>query len=185
MVTVDRRRGSRGGSPRVLMLILWVLVVSMVAGAAFLVLRRSDAADHPEHPLSDEQSKAQVLEPAREIVAVANLENANGGYILMSCTNQTDPPYQGAIYLTFDLPDATHYLDQVAASLVSHGWRKGSPPNRYLSGIAVSKNGVTAILYRDPDRNGFGIMKVYGECRNVSDHRNDATGWVDISDLLR
>lgn len=167
------------------MLILWALVVLLVAGAIFLVLRRGDAADHPERPLSDEQSKAQVLEAAKEIVAVGELRNATGDYILMSCKNETDPPYQGAIYLTFDLPKATDYFDQVAATLVSHGWRKAPPPSRYMSGTTVSRNGVTAVLYRDPDRDGSGIMKIYGECRNVVDHRNDTTGRVNITDQLR
>ena len=28
-------------------------------------------------------------------------------------------------------------------------------------------------------------MQVYGECRNVTDHRLDTTGWVDITAELR
>jgi hypothetical protein len=27
-------------------------------------------------------------------------------------------------------------------------------------------------------------MKVYGECRNTANHRNDSTGWTDITDQL-
>ena len=186
MVTVDSKPTRRAGPSRLLMLLLVALTMVVAAGAAFLVLRtRGDALDRPQDPLSDEQSKAQVVEPAKEIVALAKLHSAVGGYILMSCKNRTDPPYQGAIYLTFDVPKATDYFDQVAASLVSHGWRQSPPPSRYLSGTTVSKNGVTAILYRDPDRTGSGIMKMYGECRNMVDHRNDTTDWVDITDEFR
>ncbi len=168
------------------MLLLWTLGVLVAAGAAFLVLRtRGDLLNRPGNPLSDDQSKAQVVEPAKEVVAAAKLRSPAAGYILMSCKNETDPPYQGSIYLTFDLPKDTDYFDQVAASLVSHGWRKGLPPNQYPFGTTLSKDGVTAILYRNPDRDGSGIMKLYGECRNVADHRNDPTGWVDITDQLR
>ena len=184
MVVIGSKPSGRARPSLLITLLLVALTVLVAAGAAFLVLARHDALDRPAHPLSDEQSKAQVLEPAREIVAVARLQNTVGGYILMSCESKTDPPYQGAIYLTFDLPKTTDYFDQIAAELVSHGWRITPPPSRYLSGISASKNGVTAILYRDPDRDGSGVMKVYGECRNVVDHRNDTAGWVDITDQL-
>jgi len=185
-MTIDSKSRRRAGPSLVLVLVplLVVLTVLVSAGVAFLVVRR-EAVDRPAAPLSDEQSMAQVLEPAREIVAVAQLDSAAGSYILMSCNNETDPPYQGAIYLTFDLPTAAGYFDRVAAELVSHGWHKASQPYNYLPGTTVSKDGVTAVLYRDPDHGGSGIMKVYGECRNVVDHRNDPTGWVDITGQLR
>jgi hypothetical protein len=149
------------------------------------VLRsHGNALDHPAHPLNDEQARAQVVEPAKQIVVVAKLQDAVGGYILMSCKNQTDPPYQGAIYLTFDLPKSLDYFDQIAGTMVAHGWQKGLPPSQYLFGATVYKDGVTAILYRDPDRRTSGIMKMYGECRNTANHRNDTTGWTDITDQL-
>ena len=165
--------------------LLLVLTVVVAAGVMFLVLRSNGGAlDHPAHPLNDEQTRAQVVEPAKQIVAVANLQDAIGGYILMSCKNQTDPPYQGAIYLTFDLPKSLDYFDQIAAAMVARGWQKGLPPNQYLFGATVYKDGVTAILYRDPDHRTSGIMKVYGECRDIANHADDTTGWTDITDQL-
>ena len=119
------------------------------------------------------------------LVLLAQLHGVAGSYILMSCKNDTDPPYQGAIYLTFDLPNTTGYFDQVAAALVSASWRESPQQYKSLPGTTVAKNGVTTVLYRKPDRGGSGIMKVYGECRNVVDHRNDPTGWVDITGQLR
>ena len=159
-----------------------VLFVLVTAGVAFLVLPRDNG---PADPLTDQQSKAQVVEPAKEIVGAAQLRTVAASYILMSCRNETDPPYQGSVYLTFDLPDTNSFFDRVAASLVSQGWRETSQEYDHKPGTTVSKNGVTAVLYRDPDRRGSGIMKVYGECRNVTDHRNDPTGWIDITDELR
>ena len=102
----------------------------------------------------------------------------------MSCKNQTDPPYQGVIYLTFALPKSLDYFDRIAATMVPHGWQIGLPPNQYLFGTTLYKDGVTAILYRDPDRTTTGVMKVYGECRNIANHSNDTTGWTDITDQL-
>jgi hypothetical protein len=185
VVNVEGNESRRSGPSRSLLLLMLALTVVVAGGAAFIVLRaRGTALDHPADPLSDEQTRAQVIEPAKQLVALGNLQSAVGGYILMSCKNQTDPPYQGAVYLTFDLPKSLDYFDQVAAEMVSHGWQKGLPPNQYLFGTTLSKDGVTAILYRDPDRRTSGIMKVYGECRNIANHRNDTTGWTDITDQL-
>jgi hypothetical protein len=178
-------RTRRAGPPRSLVLVLVVLAAVVAVGAAFLLLRtRADALNRPAQPLTDEQTKTQVVEPAKQIVAVANLHGASGGYILMSCRNEADPPYQGAIYVTFDLPKSVDYFDRVAAAMVPHGWHEGLPPNQYLFGTTLYKDGVTVILYRDPDRLTTGVMKVYGECRNTADHRNDSTGWTDITDQL-
>ena len=67
-----------------------------------------------------------------------------------------------------------------AENLVKH-----FPIRQHLFGATLYKDGVTAILYRDPDRATSGIMKMYGECRNIANHRNDdATGWTDITDQL-
>lgn len=171
--------------PLALTLVVVILAVAVAAGLMFLVQRR-DAANRVARPLDDEQSKAQVLDPAREIVSVARLRVVSASYILMSCANETDPPYQGALYVTFELPDSSGYLDQVAAELVSNGWRQTPQPVNALPGTTtVSKNAVTATLHRDPDRRDTGVMRVYGECANTADHRNDATGWVDVTDQFR
>lgn len=185
MVDVDGNGNRRASPSRSLLLVLLAVTVILAAGSWFLVLRtRATALDQPVHPLSDEQSRAQVVEPAKQIVALGNLQSASGGYILMSCENQSDPPYQGAVYLTFDVPESVGYFDQLAAAMVSRGWQKGVPPNQYLLGTNLHKDGVTAILYRDPDRRTSGIGKVYGECRNVTNHRDDTTGWTDITGEL-
>jgi hypothetical protein len=178
-------RTRRAGPLRSLVLLLGVLAAVVAAGAVFLVVRmRGDVANPPAQPLSDEQTKTQVIEPAKQIVTVADLRGASGGYILMSCRNEADPPYQGEIYATFDLPTSVDYFDRVAAAMVPRGWHKGLPPNQYLFGTTLYKDGVTVILYRDPDRRTSGVMKVYGECRNTANHRNDSTGWTDITDQL-
>jgi len=182
---VNGSKDRRARPSRSVVLVLVALTVAVVAGAVFLVLKtRRDPLDHPADPLSDEQTKAQVIEPAKQIVALGKLERATGGYMLMSCKNETDPPYQGAIYATFDLPESVDYFDQVAAAMIPHGWQRGLPPNQYVFGTTLSRDGVTALLYRDPDRITSGVMRVYGECRNTANHRNDTTGWTDITDKL-
>ena len=176
-------------APRVRALIASALAVSLVLGGAFLVVSAlrpspSEKLDHPANPVSDDATAAQVVEAAKQIVSLAGLQTTSAGYLLMSCKNQNDPPYQGAIYLTFTLPVGARpdtYFKTIAATLVTRGWTEGLPPNEHTFGKTVSKDAVTAIIYPHDDDPGLGVLRAYGECRDANDHRKDASGWVDIT----
>lgn len=180
-------------SPGARALLAGALSISLTLGAAVVAVQRlhpsrGDAVEHPAHPLSDEQTEAQVVGQAKNIVTVARLQKATAGYLLMSCKGHDDPPYQGAVYLNFTLPaDARPdtYFDGIAAAMVARGWQAGASPNRYVFGKTLSKDGSTAIIYRDMDYPDRGVMRLYGQCRDTTDHRNDDTGWVDITTRLR
>jgi hypothetical protein len=169
------------------------LAVPLTLGGAFLAVDRlhttpSAVLDHPGNPASDEQTEAQVVEAARQIVAAAGLQTTTAGYLLMSCKNRDDPPYQGAIYLTFALPAGTGpdaYFPTVAGALVGRGWKEGLPPADHTFGKTLTKDGVTAVIYRNDDDISLGVLRLYGECRNTNDHRNDSTAWVDVTVQLR
>ncbi|OBH12534.1 hypothetical protein A5695_16305 [Mycobacterium sp. E1747] len=144
----------------------------------------ADALDHPASPVSDDQSRAQVVESAQDVVAAAALWTSSAGYSLMSCKNRDDPPYQGAVYLTFAVPAATQaetYFARIATTLATHGWTEGLPPNNHAFAKALTKNAVTVIVYRHDDEPTVGVLRVYGQCRNVTDHHADATAWTDIT----
>ncbi|UGT93605.1 hypothetical protein [Mycobacterium ostraviense] len=166
------------------------LVTCLLLGAAVLLVANrhrassANSLDHPDHPLSDAATEAQVVDKAKQIVRVAGLQTTTAGYLLMSCKNRDDPPYQGAVYLTFALPAearADGYLRDVTAALVRQGWTEGLPPNDQVFGRTLSKDAVTAIIYRHGDDTGAGVLRLYGQCRNVNDHRRDSTAWVDIT----
>jgi hypothetical protein len=169
------------------------LAVPLALGGAFLAVDRlhttpSDVLDHPGNPASDEQTEAQVVEAARQIVAAAGLQTTTAGYLLMSCKNRDDPPYQGAIYLTFALPAGSGpdtYFPAVAGALVGRGWKEGLPPADHTFGKTLTKDAVTAVIYRTDDDISLGVLRLYGECRNTNDHRNDSTAWVDVTAQLR
>jgi hypothetical protein len=145
----------------------------------------SETLDHPADPVTDDATAAQVVESAKQIVSLAALQTKSAGYLLMSCKNQNDPPYQGAIYLTFTLPAgarADTYFKSIAETLVTRGWTEGLPPNEHMFGKTVSKDAVTAIIYpHGDDAPGVGVLRAYGQCRDVNDHRKDASGWIDIT----
>jgi hypothetical protein len=176
-------------APRVRALLVAALTVSLLLGGAFLVvsaLRPSplERLDHPGNPVSDDATAAQVVGAAQQIVSLAGLQTKSAGYLLMSCKNQNDPPYQGAIYLTFTLPAGARpdtYFKTIASTLVSRGWTEGLPPNEHAWGKTVSKDAVTAIIYPHGDDPSLGILRAYGECRDTHDHHKDASGWTDIT----
>lgn len=178
-------RRARSWGPVALVLTAALVLLAVAAGLV-LVGGSPESLDHPDHPITDDQARAQVVEPARQIVSIAALQGATGGFMLMSCKNEQDPPYQGTLYVDFQLPnaDAIAHLRQIASAMVAHGWTEGVPPNQHPFGKTLYKDGVTLIVYRNADRPGFGTMRIYGECRNVTNHRNDQAAWIDVSDQL-
>ena len=183
--------GERSGRPRSLRyLTAAALTVSLLLGGAFVAVDRlhstpADAVEHPENPMSDDQSATQAIESAKEVVTVAGLHTLSAGYTLMSCKNRDDPPYQGAVYLTFALPATARpeaYFPAIPATLATHGWAEGIPPNNQPFGRIASKDGVTVMVYRESADSGVGVMRVYGQCRNANDHRTNSTSWTDVTD---
>jgi hypothetical protein len=133
--------------------------------------------------LTDDQAAAQVVDSARQIVAVAQLRDVTGGYAFVSCENEDDPPYQAALYMNFRLSRANSakYLREVAAAMVAHGWTDAPSMSKHF-GEKLTKDGVTSIFYRNVNDADFATMRLYGECRNTADHRNDNPAWTDVTD---
>lgn len=174
------------------LLIAAALLVSLAFGLSFVAMHRfrdlrGEAVDPVAHPLTDEQAKRQVLEPAGEITATGKLKGISASYLLMSCTNADDPPYQGAVYLNFDVPGVMatpQYFAAIATAMTAKGWTEATPPGGHPGGRTLTRNGVTAIYFRNSDKADRATMQIYGECRNTTDHRSDPTGWVDVTAAL-
>lgn len=186
-------RGEWLRSTQVRALIGAALAASLLLGGAFLAVDRlhttpADVVDHPANPVTDDQSRTQVVESTQQIVALARLQTASAGYTLMSCKNRDEPPYQGAIYLTFALPAGARpdaFFPTIAATLAAHGWSRGLPPNDHAFAESLTKDAATAIVYLQSEEPSVGVLRVYGQCRNMNDHRSDSTAWVDVTDRLR
>jgi hypothetical protein len=176
---------------RPVILLLAAGLLTALALGALVVVRLSEAPSAPETvaaPLSDEQSRRQVLEPARQFVGAGKMRAISAGYLLSSCTSEEQPPYQGLVYLNFDVPTvaATRaYFGEIAREMTARGWREGLPPGRHPGGRTMVKDGMYAVYYRDDDLAGRGVLKIYGECRNVTDHRLDTAGFADVTAQVR
>jgi len=186
----DDRDTSNNPSPAARTVLAAALSTAVLVGAAFLVINRlhssaGNVAEHPGPAATDAQTQSEVVEQAKDIVAVAALQQPTASYLLMSCKDNDNPPYQGAIYLDFQLPpdiSADEYFRTIAAAMVAHGWREGLPPNQHIFGRNLSKDGVNAILYPDRDSTTHGVGRIYGQCHDMNSHR--AAAWVDVTDRL-
>jgi len=167
-------------------------VVTLTLSAGFIGLHRfrdmqGAAVAPPANPMSDQQSKLQVLDAARELATAGRLKQTRASYLLMSCQNASDPPYQGAIRLNFAIPglkDTPQYFGDMATAFTTSGWANQNPAGQTQARPTFTKDGVTAIYFADPDTAGRATMQIYGECRNVTNHRGDPTGWVDVTSQL-
>lgn len=163
------------------------LAVSLLLGGVLLAMQRLEARPARATPMTDQQSMDQVVGHARQFVAAGRLRRASGSYILQSCQPDDGPPYQGSVYLNFDLPTITEtpaFFRAIARAMNRYGWADGLPPGHHPGGKVLSKDGATAVYYRHPDVPGRGVLQIYGECRNFADHRHDASGFVDITRSL-
>jgi hypothetical protein len=187
----DDRDAAEFRSPAARALMAAVLLTAVVVGAALLVINRlhssaANAVEHPGSAATDAQAQREVVDQAKDIVAIATLQQPTANYLLMSCKDHDNPPYQGAVYLDFQLPtdvSADEYFRTVAAAMVAHGWREGLPPNQHTFGRNLSKDGVNAILYPDRASTTHGVGRIYGQCHDMSRHAG--AGWVDVTDRLR
>jgi hypothetical protein len=161
-------------------------VVFVLGGCSSMFPFRHDP-DHPAHPLSDEQTKAQVIDPAKQIAKVAGLQDVSGVFGWESCNDQGDPPFRGRVDMGYDMPagvDRDAYFEQIAKTMIEHGWSDGPPPGLHPFGRVIHKEGVMAIIGVHPGGAQWGSVELSGECRNMGDHRHDGK-WYDIKDQLR
>jgi hypothetical protein len=174
-------------SPRFVVPVLAALVTVLAVAAGLLWLSgRSDDEVHIQgEPMTDAQAADQVLGSAKQIVSTADLREVTGGYAFVSCKNANEPPYQVTAYMNFRLPqnNSVKYLRDVADALAAHGWTAAPAMGEHF-GQKLTRDGVTAVFYRSGNDTDFATMRLYGECRNVADHRNDNPVWTEVTGQL-
>jgi hypothetical protein len=82
--------------------------------------------------------------------------------------------------MTFALPqsNSARYLDDVAAAMVESGWTDTAAGEHF--GHKLSRDGLSALLNRSSDDRAFATIRLYGECRNMSDHHDDNPAWTEV-----
>lgn len=118
-----------------------VAVTLAVAGCSIMApppqspARESATTAAGPPPLSDEQTLDQMRQAARQIAAIAQLDNPRGNTSFASCNDQGDPPYKGVANLSFDPPAGVErevYVASIKESMLAHGWDDGAPAGHHF-----------------------------------------------------
>ncbi|WP_158021308.1 hypothetical protein [Mycolicibacterium chubuense] len=146
--------------------------------------RQTNSFDNSENALSDEQARAQVVDPAVQVVRAVRLDDVTGGFSFGSCNDQGEPPFQGRVEVAFKLPaDPARTYAAIRDALLAQGWTSGAPAGQVVHGDSLHRGGVTATVGPRAADPGYGALQFYGECRNSGDHGSE--GAVDITGQLR
>jgi hypothetical protein len=137
----------------------------------------SDSSANLDGPqMSDEQTRAQVVDPAKRLVQSVGLQLRGAGFRFSACTDQGVAPFRGLVEMGFTFPvgaDKNAYIDKIIAAMTADGWSDGAPPGKKPYGRAMHMGEVMALVSPNPDHPDRGIVEIYGECRNATDHSGD------------
>jgi hypothetical protein len=127
------------------------------------------------HPMTPEESRAQVINAARDVATTLALKGASATFARDSCNDQAEAPFRGLVGLRYDhaptLDASQAEIQQMVAVLKQHGW--GGPGDFHTHAPALSKPGVTAVFDAySPIQNAGGFITIYGECRDMTTKAN-------------
>jgi hypothetical protein len=136
---------------------------------------------------SDVDTVKQVVDPGKAIVKVAGLQEVSGGVGFEACNDQGEPPYRGRLEMGFRIPDDTDpkkYFEQIAQTMVQQGvgWYDGPPPGKNPFGTVIHTDTVFAVIGQNPVAREDGYVHVFGECRNMTEHRDGSS--LNVTDQL-
>lgn len=158
----------------------WRSVVALVIAGVLAIALQScssirNLSEGVPHPMTPDESKAQVINAAREIVATLGLKGVSAHFSRDSCNDQAVAPFRGIVGLDYDhaptLEASQAEIQQMVGVLKQHGW--GGPGDFRTHSSAVSKQGVTAVFDPySPVQNAGGSISIYGECRDMTTKQN-------------
>jgi hypothetical protein len=126
-------------------------------------------------PLTPDQSKAQVIDAAKEIVRILDLEPVEPAFWRASCNDQGDAPFRGQMRIGYPLtssPEASQTaIAHMAERLQANGWTTASDFASH--GTTLQKNGVVAVFGPQAAGDATQSLELFGECRDVTTTKQD------------
>jgi hypothetical protein len=146
------------------------VVVALVSGCGVLNFR-----EEVPNPMTPEQSKAQVVDAAKELVGTLNLQVVEAFFWHSSCNDQGEAPFRGQIRIAYPPAPSFEESDVEIAEMVQRletaGWSRDSDFRSY--GTVLEKNNVVAVLGPQNASNPNRDIQVYGECRDMTTAKGD------------
>jgi hypothetical protein len=162
------------------------LVLTSVFGVFALVVLSRPGPDPAAgvQRMSETAAAEQVTAAARDAVVASRLADPAGGRASMSCASDAGPPYRAAVHMTFALPagNTVGYLNRVTADMVADGWVDTGIVAEHF-GKKLTRDGVVAVFFRNPERLDLATMQLSGEC--AIDVAAAEGVWTEIGGRLR
>ncbi|WP_084294189.1 hypothetical protein [Mycolicibacterium flavescens] len=155
------------------------LCASLMTGCDSMTAQNGPGDD----ALTPEQSKAQVVDSAREVVQTLQLPVTRVLFRHESCNDQQEPPFRGNVSIWLPLApsfeDSDREMAQWVQQLKAQGW---SGDTEFKShGTTVEKNNVVASFAPQNASTPNRMVTFYGECRDFTTTRATAGDPQDIS----
>lgn len=154
-----------------------VSVAAALTGCGILVPNHAvtGRAREPADPLTPEQSRAQVLDAAREVVAHLGLPVVDAYFWRHGCDGRGGPPFRGEIRIGYPKATGAGTSDREASAaeiadmivrLADRGWRPD--PRFHSHNLGVGRDGVMVLFGRQNPELAVRNIFVLGECRDVT-----------------
>jgi hypothetical protein len=135
------------------------------------------------NPLTPEQSKAQVVDAARDIIRALNLHVVEASFVHSSCNDQGDPPFRGEIVIAYPLAPSFEAAESENSEMVqrlqSLGWT--GDPALHSHGPVLKKNSVVVAFDRQAVDDTTRGIEVRGECRDVTTTKQTRGSVEDVN----
>lgn len=154
-------------------------VVYVIAGILAIALQSCSTvrnfSEGVHDPMTPEQSRAQVVNAARDIATTLALKGVSANFTRDSCNDQAVAPFRGRVEIKYDhaptLEASQAEIQQMITVLKQHGWGAGGDFHSHSPNL--SKQGVTAVFDPySPVQNAGGSISIYGECRDMTTKQN-------------
>jgi len=141
-------------------------------------------ADAVSDPLTPDQSRAQVVDAATEIVTTLHLPVLRTAFWRASCNDAGLPPFRGHVRITYPRADTDARADAEIVDMIellaTRGWADN--PDFHSHSRAVVKNSVTAVFRNQNASVADRAIDVLGECRDITtpSQLDDDSEWITL-----
>lgn len=155
-------------------------VVTTLSGCGVLM----SGVDGVRDPMTPDQSRAQVIAAAREIVAALDLPVLQVAFWSASCSDGGRPPFRGHVRISY--PRAESYeqsktqIADMIDRLTGKGWSDN--PEFHSHSPALTRNRVTVVLHNQNASVVDRAIEVIGECRDWTTRNQLEAGseWITL-----
>ncbi len=140
--------------------------------------------DAVSDPLTPDESRAQVVDAAAEIVTTLNLTVLRTAFWRASCNDAGLPPFRGHVRITYPRADTSARSEAEISTMIellkAQGWADN--PDFHSHSRATTKNKVTAIFQNQNASVVDRAIDVIGECRDITtpNHLDDDSEWITL-----